>query len=70
MKNIYRLLIAIFFVGLFVGPTYQAFAGNKDRSGQAGGAELIINPWARSTGWGSVGTSCTCLLYTSDAADE
>jgi len=59
MKNIYRLLIAIFFVGLVVAPTYQATAGNKDRTGQAGASELLINPWARSTGWGSVGTSCT-----------
>jgi hypothetical protein len=59
MKNIYRLLIAIFFVGLIVVPTYHASAGNKDRSGQAGASELLINPWARSTGWGSVGTSCT-----------
>ncbi len=59
MKNKYRLLIAIFFVGLLVFPTYYASAGNKDRSGQAGAAELLINPWAKSTGWGSVGTSCT-----------
>ncbi|MCX6287054.1 MAG: PorV/PorQ family protein [Bacteroidetes bacterium] len=59
MKNIYRLLIAIFFVGLVVLPTYYASAGNKDRSGQAGASELLINPWARSSGWGSVGTSCT-----------
>lgn len=27
-----------------------AFAGNKDRSGQAGATELLINPWAQSTG--------------------
>lgn len=30
------------------------FAGNKDRSGQAGASELLINPWARSSGWGGV----------------
>ena len=29
-------------------------AGNKDRSGQAGASELLINPWARSSGWGGV----------------
>ncbi|MBP7498207.1 MAG: hypothetical protein KA792_11145, partial [Bacteroidales bacterium] len=28
-------------------------AGNEDRSGQAGASELLINPWARSSGWGS-----------------
>lgn len=27
------------------------FAGNPDRSGQAGATELLINPWARSSGW-------------------
>ena len=27
------------------------FAGNKDRTGQAGAYELLINPWARSSGW-------------------
>lgn len=29
-----------------------AYAGNPDRSGQAGATELLINPWARSSGWG------------------
>lgn len=28
----------------------SAFAGNKDRSGQAGAGELLLNPWARSSG--------------------
>lgn len=27
-----------------------AIAGNKDRSGQAGATEMLINPWAQSTG--------------------
>lgn len=27
-------------------------AGNPDRAGQAGAMELLINPWARSSGWG------------------
>jgi hypothetical protein len=26
-------------------------AGNPDRAGQAGATELLINPWARSSGW-------------------
>lgn len=33
-----------------VGLAGQAFAGNKDRTGQAGASELLINPWGRSTG--------------------
>ena len=35
----------------------KAFAGNEDRSGQAGAAELLINPWAASAGWGNAGMS-------------
>lgn len=31
----------------------NSFAGNPDRAGQAGATELLINPWARSSGWGS-----------------
>ena len=35
----------------------KAFAGNEDRSGQAGASELLINPWAASAGWGNAGMS-------------
>jgi len=35
----------------------QAIAGNKDRSGQAGASQLLINPWAASSGWGNAGMS-------------
>lgn len=34
-----------------------ALAGNKDRAGQAGAYELLINPWARSTGWNGLNTA-------------
>ena len=30
----------------------QVFAGNPQRVGQAGASELLINPWARTSGWG------------------
>ncbi len=33
-----------------VGLSLSAFAGNKDRTGQAGAPEMVINPWARTTG--------------------
>jgi hypothetical protein len=59
MKNIYRILLAVIFSGLLVLPLEKVTAGNNDRSGQAGASELLINPWARSSGWGGVGTSCT-----------
>lgn len=45
-------------MGLMLLPQNNVMAGNKDRSGQAGASELLINPWAKSSGWGSVGTSC------------
>ncbi len=57
MKNIYSCFVAIVFLGLMMLPTEQLSAGNKDRSGQAGASELLINPWARSTGWESVNTA-------------
>lgn len=34
-----------------------AFAGNPDRQGEAGAAELLLNPWARSAGLHSMSTS-------------
>lgn len=35
--------------------SYQSvWAGNDNRRGVAGATELLVNPWARSTGWGSV----------------
>jgi len=32
--------------------TTNSYAGNKDRAGEAGGSQLLINPWARSNGLG------------------
>ena len=34
----------------------SAYAGNKDRAGQAGAYELLINPWSRSSGWHGLNT--------------
>jgi hypothetical protein len=47
MKNFStKAIVAICAIGM----SFNTFAGNKDRSGQAGAPELLINPWARSTG--------------------
>jgi hypothetical protein len=54
MKNFYKYMVATFIACLIVLPFQEVKAGNKDRSGQAGAAELLINPWARSSGWGGV----------------
>jgi len=53
MKNIYKSIIAVLLTAIMVLPL-ATMAGNKDRSGQAGASELLINPWARSSGWGGV----------------
>ncbi len=47
MKNIStKAIVAICAIGM----SLNSFAGNKDRTGQSGAPELLINPWARSTG--------------------
>jgi hypothetical protein len=51
MKTLYKYIAALL-IGVMLMPQFL-LAGNKDRSGQAGASELLINPWARSTGWGS-----------------
>ncbi|MBN3035365.1 MAG: PorV/PorQ family protein [Bacteroidales bacterium] len=53
MKNFYRYLVALILAGLLMAPIPDLLAGNKDRSGQSGASELLINPWARSSGWGT-----------------
>ena len=58
MKNFYKYLVALFFVGIIVFPVNKVNAGNKDRVGQAGADELLINPWARSSGWGGANNAC------------
>lgn len=53
-----RRVLRIGFIGLLVGMcTHSASAGNPDRAGQAGATELLINPWARSSGFASANTA-------------
>ena len=51
MKSTLKSLICFAALGVFV-MNQDAKAGNPDRVGQAGATELLINPWARSSGWG------------------
>lgn len=51
MKKLFRIF-AVVAVFMLLSPQ-SVFAGNDNRRGTAGGTELLINPWARSTGWGS-----------------
>ena len=57
MNTFYKYLIATSLALTVSSYGFESFAGNKDRSGQAGASELLINPWARSTGWGNAGMS-------------
>ena len=52
MKSRYRILAIVSLIALLSVET--AIAGNDDRRGTAGANELLINPWARSAGWGGV----------------
>jgi hypothetical protein len=49
MKHNYK--IAAIILGCFFFSLHTVFAGNPDRAGQSGATELLINPWARSTGF-------------------
>jgi len=53
MRNIkkYGTIVAAIFI------TNTLFAGNPERAGQAGAAELQINPFTRSSGWGFANTT-------------
>jgi len=57
MKKYTKQLFPVLLTGLLVLCSSNAFAGNEQRSGQAGATELLINPWARSSGWGGINTA-------------
>jgi len=54
MKTLYKIQITL--VMLLCTATL-IFAGNPDRQGESGAAELLLNPWARSAGLHSLNTS-------------
>lgn len=56
MKQIMRQLLIIVLISL-TGLS-AVYAGNEQRAGSAGASELLINPWARSSGWGSANVAC------------
>lgn len=42
---------------LFIAFSYAALAGNPDRAGSNGAAQLLINPWAKSSGLANAGSA-------------
>jgi len=51
MKQFNNCIKGILFLVIFIFPFDQTFSGNPQRAGQAGAAQLLINPWARTSGW-------------------
>lgn len=59
MKRNIKRVLSIAMVCSLTLSAFNVNAGNEDRSGQSGAAELLINPWARGTGWGNVNVANT-----------
>lgn len=54
MIKVYKILI----ISLLLSTVFsEAYAGNKDRAGEAGAGQLLINPWARSNGLGGANSA-------------
>ena len=58
MKKLFKTIVIASLTIIIGFTSTQAFAGNKDRAGQAGANELLVNPWAASSGWGNAGMAC------------
>lgn len=56
MKQRFNIIAGLTVFSLFVGG-FNLNAGNEDRVGQAGSTELLINPFARSSGWAGANTA-------------
>ena len=54
MKNVFTKSKTLVFLLCI---SVSAYAGNKDRTGQSGATELLINPWGQSTGMFGVNTA-------------
>lgn len=57
MRNFKNILRNTAFIGAAVLSCSSVFAGNEDRVGSAGASQLLVNPWARSTGSADAGIS-------------
>lgn len=57
MKTQQYIFAICLIIGISIFPT-KSKAGNEDRAGSAGATELLINPFAKSSGWAGANTSC------------
>ena len=55
-KFVHRITFALAAAALAAAP-FVSFAGNDTKKGAAGATELLINPWARSTGMAGANTA-------------
>lgn len=55
MNKLFKTVLLINLIIVMSFPAINSYAGNEDRVGECGSQELLINPWARSSGWGGVG---------------
>lgn len=55
--KMFRTIIKSSLVAGMVILSCTTWAGNEDRIGSAGASELLVNPWARSTAFGSAGVA-------------
>ena len=58
MKKLFKTIVIASLTIIIGFASTELFAGNKDRAGQAGANELLVNPWAASSGWGNAGMAC------------
>lgn len=57
MKLLYTKTCLGLLVGIMSLTAFQVQGGNEDRIGQAGAQQLMINPWARSSGMGNANSA-------------
>ncbi len=56
MKKYSKIVFSAVLAGSLIIPSFTR-AGNPDRAASAGAGQLLINPYARSSGWGYAGSS-------------
>ncbi len=58
MKHLTYITRKGLLAGMLAGALMQpVVAGNEDRAGSAGSTDLLINPWAQSSGWAGANTA-------------
>lgn len=59
MKSFLNISLSVVLTGSLMITGYESNAGNPERAGQAGASQLLINPYARSSGWAGANGACS-----------